>query len=460
MPTAGPASLATVPRPPGGVPLLGHAWRLWRDPFGFLLSLRQYGDMVRVDLGTMPMYVVTSAELVHEVTVRQAAGFEKGRLFDRLRPLAGNGLANSDGEIHRKHRRMVAPMFSKERIAGYSATMSSSAQALADSWKAGQVIDLEPAMAQFAVETLAATLFSTDIGRPAVEAVRENLPVLLTNLLIRAASPKFLDRIPIRANRDFDTAAARLREVIDDVVCTARASGHADRGDLLSLLLAAEDSESGAGLSDVEVRDELSTILFAGAETTAATLAWTFHELSARPDIEQDIVEEIQAVVGDGPVTIGHVPRLEGIRRVIDEVIRLHGVTLLMRRTTRPVELGGVVLPTGTEVAYSLYALHRDPGLYANAHRFDPDRWLPERQQAGPGRKAYIPFGTGNRKCIGDLFVWTEATIAIATVLNRWRLTPLPGHTPKEVASAVAHADRIPMTVTPRRQVRPLADAT
>jgi cytochrome P450 len=441
--------LQTVPRAPGAVPLLGHALALWRDPLTFMTSMRQHGDLVQVDLGTMPMVVLTSAELVHEVTVKQARSFEKGRFFDRLRPLAGNGLANSDGELHRRHRRVIQPMFSKEHIAGYSETMSRNARELVDSWTPGQVVDLQQAMAEYAIDTLASTMFSTEIGLPAVEAVRKNLPTLLKNLLIRAASPKFLDRLPIRANRDFDAASKALRAVIDEVVASARRSGHTDKGDLLSLLLAAQDADSGKSLSDVEVRDELSTILFAGAETTAATLAWTFHELASHPKAEKQLVAEIQEVVGDRPVTIADVPRLEGIRRVLDEVMRLHGVTLLMRRTTEPVVLGGVEMPAGTEVAFSLYAIHRDPALYANADCFDPDRWLPERR-GDITREAYVPFGAGNRKCIGDQYVWTEATIAIATVLARWELVPVRGHTPRGVASAVAHADRIPMTVKQR----------
>jgi cytochrome P450 len=395
------------------------------------------------------MYVVTSAELVHEVTVKQARSFEKGRLFDRLRPLAGNGLATANGEVHRRHRRLIQPMFHPQRISVYAATMSGNARALADSWTPGQHIEMEQAMAEYAIETLASTMFSTDIGLPAVEAVRRNLPVVLKNMLIRAASPKFLDRLPIRANRDFDAAAANLREVIDEVVATTRRSGQTDRNDLLAVLLAAQDDETGESLSDTEVRDELSTILFAGAETTASTLSWTFHELARNPEVEKQLVTEIKEVVGDRPVAIEDVPRLEAVRRVLDEVIRLHGVTMLMRRATEPVELGGFSFPAGTEVAFSLYALHRDPSLYAEADRFDPDRWLPERR-TDIARQAYIPFGAGNRKCIGDAFVWTEATIALATILARWQLRPVPGHTPREVASAVAHPDRMPMTVEPR----------
>ncbi|WP_149181958.1 cytochrome P450 [Streptomyces sp. TRM49041] len=441
--------LESVPRAPGALPLLGHAWKLWRDPLGFLKSLRNTGDIVQVNLGTMPVYVVTSAELVNEVTVRQARSFEKGRLFDRLRPLAGNGLATANGEVHRRHRRLIQPMFHPQRIEMYAAVMSENARELADSWTPGQEIEMERAMAGYAVETLAKSLFSTDIGLPAVEAVRENLPVVLKNMLMRAASPKFLDRLPIRANRDFDAASARLRRVIDEVVTTTRRSGRSEHNDLLSVLLAARDDETGESLTDTEVRDELSTILFAGAETTASSLAWAFHELAHRPDVETELVAEIREVVGDRPVEIGDVPRLLAVRRVLDEVIRLHGVTMLMRRATAPVEVGGYRLPEGAEVAFSLYAMHRDPKLYPEPDAFDPDRWLPERR-ASIERQAYIPFGAGNRKCIGDAFVWTEATIALATILAKWQLRPVPGHTPKEVPSAVAHPDRVPMTVVPR----------
>lgn len=444
------AGLQTVPRAPGAVPLLGHALALWRDPLGFVKSLRQHGDLVRIDFGTMPTYVVTSAELVHEVTVRQARSFEKGRFFDRLRPLAGNGLANANGEVHRAHRRLIQPMFSKDRIAAYSEIMRSHAHELADSWQPGQVIDLQHAMAKYSIDTLTSTLFSTDIGLPAVEAIRVNLPVVMKNLLVRAGSPKVLDRLPIRANRDFDVASKALRVVIDEVVANARRSGDTDRGDLLSMLLAAQDADNGRTLSDVEVRDELSTILYAGVETTAATLAWAFHEVANNPEVEKQLLSEIREVVGDRPVTIADVPRLEGIRRMLDETIRLHGVTFLMRRTTEPVVLGDTEFPAGTEVGFSLYAIHRDPAVYVNADTFDPDRWLPERRDAIP-REAFVPFGAGNRKCIGDQFAWTEATIAIATLLARWQFTPKPGHRPKEVASAVVHADSIPMTVQPRR---------
>ncbi|MFD7625532.1 cytochrome P450 [Streptomyces sp. NPDC059851] len=441
-------ALKEVPKAPGRMPLLGHAAALGRQPLAFLRSLRSVGDLVRVDLGTMPVYVVTSAELVREVTVTQARAFEKGRLYDRVRPLVGNGLATAGGEVHRRHRRLIQPMFHQTRIAGYADTMSNRARALADSWSPGQIIAVEQVMGELAIEILAETMFSTDIGGPAVEAVRRDLPVILKNMLLRAASPKLLDHLPIPANRAFDAASRSMRQVIDDVIAGTRRSGPSHQGDLLSVLLDARDADTGEALSDEEVRDELVTILFAGTETTASTLSWAFHEIARHPEVEKQLLAEVDEVLAGRSATMEDVPRLAGVRRVLDEVIRLHGVTLLMRRTTQEVSLGGFTVPAGTEVAFSLYALHRDPALYEDPDSFDPDRWLPDRRKAP--REAFVPFGAGTRRCIGDAFAWTEATIVLATVLARWQLRPAPGHTPKEAASAMAHPDHVPMEVVPR----------
>ncbi|MER6912582.1 cytochrome P450 [Streptomyces sp. NPDC000594] len=446
---ASSVALDRIPTAPGALPLLGHTLRLARDPLGFLRSLRETGELVRVRIGTLPVCVATSAGLIHQITVAQARSFEKGRLYDRVRPLVGNGLANAGGELHRTHRRLIQPVFHRSRIDGYAEVMSRRAVELADSWTDGREIAVEQVMGEYAIETLAETMFSTDIGRPAVAAVRRDLPVILKNMLLRAASPRLLDHLPVRSNRDFDRATASLRSVIDTVVASTREAGRTGAPDLLSLLLDARDEETGAGLTDEEVRDELVTILFAGTETTASTLAWAFHELAHHPEAEERVLAEVDAVVGRRPVTVADIPRLEHVRRVLDETIRLHGVTLLMRRTTEPVELAGHRLPAGMEIAFSLYAVHRDPALYENPDRFDPDRWLPGRRESVP-REAFVPFGAGSRKCIGDAFSWTEATIALATVLARWRLRPTGGHTTREAASAMAHPDHVPMTVRAR----------
>ncbi|MGW1279354.1 cytochrome P450 [Streptomyces tsukubensis] len=443
--------LQHIPRAPGALPLIGHTIRLGRDPLGFLRTLRKSGELVRIDLGTLPIYVATSARVIHQVTVEHSRSFEKGRLYDRVRTLFGNGLATANGDVHRTHRRLIQPMFHRSRIDGYAAVMSRRAVALADSWSDGQQVDIGHVMSEYTIETLAETMFSTDMGRPAVDAALRDLPVILRTMLLRAASPKALERLPIRIHRDFDRAGANLRRIIDDVVVATRQHRQEGGTDLVSLLLDARDEATGLGLTDEEVRDELVTFLFAGTDTTACVLGWAVSEIARHPRVEQDVLAEIDEVIGDRPVTVDDIPRLGTIRRVLDESVRLHGATLLMRRTTEPVELAGHPLPAGVEVAFSLYAMHRDPALYPDPDRFDPDRWLPERRAAVP-REAFVPFGAGNRKCIGDAFAWTEATIALATLLARWRLRPVPGSAePRESAAVMAYPDRVPMIVEARR---------
>ncbi|MEZ0094258.1 cytochrome P450 [Streptacidiphilus sp. EB129] len=445
-----PAALRTVPPAPGGLPLLGHTWALWRVRHHLLAFLESLGDvapLVRVDVGTLPVLFATRPELAHEVMVGKAACFEKGRLFTRMRPLVGDGLATAATEVHRRHRRLMQPAFHRSRIAGYGEVMGRRAVEMAESWHPGQLLDVDDAASGFAIATLAETMFSADIGRSAVEVVRRDVPVILKNMLLRAMFPPALDRLPITPNRAFDAAAARLRQVIDQVIAAARHSGDTNSPDLLSLLLAARDADTGDALTDEEVRDELMTILFAGTETAASTLAWAFHEIAGNPRIEQRLFDEVDSVVGPGPIGFEDLPKLDLTGRVVEESLRLHSVTLLMRRTTEPVELGGHLLPEGTEVAFSLYALNRR--LDPESRRFDPDRWLPERR-ARMSRESYLPFGAGARKCIGDAYASAEMTIALATVLARWRLVPEPGHTPREAVAAMPHPDRLPMRVTPR----------
>ncbi|MBO8198343.1 cytochrome P450 [Streptomyces smyrnaeus] len=441
--------MRAIPRAPGRLPLVGHAIPLLHRPLDFVQSLPSTGDLVRVDLGTLPVYFVTNADLTHDLLVTKSRHMEKGRFFTRARILIGDSLPTAPAHIHRPHRRLMQPAFHRERIAEYARVMADRARAMADAWTPGRSIPLDEELARFSVSTLAATMFSTDISRPAVEAVLRDVPVLLKTAMFRTVTPKLLDRLPIPANRKFDQAAVRLRKVIDDVIAAYREHDDSEVNDLLSLLLAARDSDTGEALTDREVRDELVAILFAGTETTASTLSWTFHELAAHPEVEHRLLDEIRSVVGDRPISFEDVPKLKYTDRVVREVSRMHSVPLLMRRVATPVELGGTELPVGTEIAFSLYALHRDPRLYEAPERFDPDRWLPERSQDRP-RESYIPFGSGNRKCIGDGFAWTEIVITLATVLARWRLEPLPGHSVREVASAVAHPDRLPMRPVPR----------
>jgi len=263
--------------------------------------------------------------------------------------------------------------------------------------------------------------------------------------MLRTLSPPFLDRLPVLpATRCFAAAASRMKAIVDEVIAAYRADG-THSSDLLSTLLVARDTDTGEKLSDAEVRDELVTILLAGSETSANTISWVFHELGRSPRVEQRLGAELDAVVGAGPVAWQDLRRLEFATQVVNEAERLHSPPIVMRHTTDTIELDGLRVPSGVELALSLYALHRDPRVFPAPGRFDPDRW-----RTPPPRHAFIPFGAGNRKCIGESFAWAQVLTTVATLAARWRFQPVPSHRVREMIAATTYPDRLPMTVAER----------
>jgi cytochrome P450 len=277
------------------------------------------------------------------------------------------------------------------------------------------------------------------------------MPILAKYVIVRAFSPTLVERLPIPANRRFDEAATRFRRVVAEVIAAARAEGK-DHGDVLSMLLRARDEITGEGMSDQQVHDEVVTILTAGSETTAVALAWFFHEVGQHPEIEQRFHAEIDQVLAGRPASdlgLDDIPKLEYTDRIISEVLRKYPLLILMRRARTDLDLGGVRIPRGTEVALSQYSIHHDPSLYPEPARFDPDRWLPDRAARLPNG-AFIPFGAGVRHCPGHSFARTEIAIVAATVAARWRLVPVAGKPVHPKLSTTMRPNRLPMIAVPR----------
>ena len=437
----------SVPVAPGRLPLLGHTVPMLRKRQEFTASLRSRGDIVRIDIGTMRTYFVTSPRLVHELLVTQGSAFRKGALFDKFRPFFGNGLATSNGAFHRRQRRMVRPAFARERIAGYTETMARAATELTAGWRPGQVRVVEEDAQALAVTIVGEALFSTELGRRAIEEVRRSIFTVLKHGMVRALSPSFVEKLPLRGNREFDAAIARMRAIVLDVVRGWRADA-ADHGDLLSMLLLAQDAD-GEGMSDDQVHDEVMTLLVGGIETTALALAWTFHELSRNPDVEARVHSEVDDVLAGRTPTYADVEKLVYLNQVVNEVLRMYPIWFLMRRALAPVELGGVELPEGAEVIFSPHALHHDPASFPDPHRFDPDRWTPSRAAAVP-QGAFIPFGAGVRQCVGNLFAQAEIVVTVATVAAKWRLVPVPDKPVRVKFTSAAYPHGLLMTAVPR----------
>ncbi|MFE9745339.1 cytochrome P450 [Saccharothrix saharensis] len=436
-----------VPVAPGRLPFLGHSLAMIRRRHGFTSSLRDHGDVVRVDLGPMTTFFVTTPRLVHQVLVTDGPRFRKGAMFDKFRPYLGTGLVLSDGAFHRRQRRMIQPAFHRDRIARYATTMVRAATALAESWTPGEVRVVEDDMQGLAVTVVGEALFSTGLGQRAIDEVRRSVFVIIKQGMVRALSPSFVERLPLPGNREFDRAVERMRAIVLEVIESRRAEGVTDHGDLLSTLLLAQD-ESGDGMTDRQTYDEVLTLLTAGIETTALALAWAFHEVSRHPEVERRLVAELDEVLGGRPVTFADVPRLTYTAAVVHEVLRMYPVWILMRRAVEPVDLDGVRLPAGAEVIVSPHALHHDPASFPDPHRFDPDRWL-SPSHAVP-RGAYIPFAAGVRQCVGNVFAQAEVVITLATVLSRWRLVPVPGKPVRTKFTSAAYPSGLLMTAVPR----------
>ncbi|MFI6083025.1 cytochrome P450 [Streptomyces sp. NPDC051217] len=435
-------SMNIPPIAPGKLPLIGHAVPLIKDRLAFVQSLRAHGPIVRITVGPKTMTVVNSAELIHQMLTSQADEFTKGLLFEKLKLFGKDALPVAEGKPHLRRRRLMQPAFHREQIAGYVNTMRETVQPYIAAWDGGTPLDLKTEMQLMTQGVVMSALFSATPRRDPAHKILNSVDTVFKTALQRALLPiSALERLPTRRNRKAEAAGTALRTAVTDIIAEHRA--HPDAyDDIVSLLLTAQD-ETGATLPDDEILSEVTGLLAAGSETTAVVLAWLFHELGRNPDMERRLHEEVDSVLAEGPLTAERVPRLVHTRRLVSETLRLYSPAwLVTRQAISDVTLGEFTLPAGTDVIWSAYALHRDPGIYPDPLRFDPDRWLPERPQ--PPKGAFIPFGSGKRMCMGDAFAWTEATIITALVANRWRLRPTPG-TVRPVGAITTHPSSLRM---------------
>ncbi|MGH3829630.1 MAG: cytochrome P450 [Pseudonocardiaceae bacterium] len=410
---------------PGALPLLGHTLSLLRNPLRFLASLPAHGDLVGIRIGPIEAIVVCTPELILQVLLNDRVFDKGGPLFDRAREVGGDGLVTCPHSLHRRQRRLVQPAFHPTRLPGYAQVMTKHIAEVTGSWRDGQVLDVLPEMMTLTARTTVETMLSDALPAALLGAALDDFTTVLAGISTRMLMPPSLVKLLFFGNHRYDRARLRLRGIIGRVITNRRFSG-VDRGDLLSTLLTASDPADGQGLSDSEIIDQVMTFFIAGSETTANTLAWAMHLLARHAEVEHRLHTEVDAVLAGAPASFEDLPKLELTSRVVTETLRMYPPGwILTRTTTTDTRLGGHPIPAGSTIAYSPYLLHHRPDLYPDPDRFDPDRWTGEHT-AQPSRKVFIPFGGGARKCIGDTFALTEATLALATLTTRWRLRLLP----------------------------------
>ena len=441
---------ASAPTAPGRLPLLGHAVPMLRNPVRFLQSVRPIGDIVRIRIGPLNIYVLNSPDLVHQVFAAEAAAYRKGRFYEKFRPYEGSGLFTTDGETHQQRKRLVLPAFHRERLKTYAELMRSIAADRCAAWTPGTPLDVCAEMYALISEVTAKVLFGSELDSNQVANIQAWLPVFIQGMGRKVVSPAaWLDCLPTPANRRFDDAQRGLRALVEELI-EAHCRKRDDRGDLLSLLVAARDPDTGEPMTPAQLRDEAMTFLTAGIETVSTTLSWLYHELGTHPKAEERLVEELSDTLGDRPVAFDDLPALPYTQSVVRETLRLHSPAwMLMRRPVGPITLGGIELPADAELLASPATLHRDPGLYQQALEFRPERWL----DSDSTKPLFLAFSTGPYKCVGDHFALTELATTVATITTRWRLVSASPRAPREVAGAALSPDRIVMV--PHQRARP-----
>ena len=445
---ASPAALL----PPGENRPLATIFALRRDPLGFLERIAaRHGDISSLRVGPYRLVFVNHPDLVHEILVTRHASFAKGRILEQTREIFGQGLLTSEGDFHRRQRRLIQPAFHRRRIEAYAAAMASDAAAAAARWQDGATVDVAREMTRLTLRIVARCLFSLDVEEDEAREVGRALDDLVNafELTVNPLRP-LMEKLPLPSMRKALRARTFLDALVYRLIAERRLAGGGGE-DLLSLLLEARDEDDGRGMDDRQVRDEVLTLFLAGHETTANALAWSWYLLARHPEAAARFHAEVDTILGDRLPGADDVPRLVFTRQVLTESMRLYPPAwAISRRAVEPVEIGGYSLPAGTGALCSQWVMHRDPRFFPDPLAFRPERWTESFEAALP-KFAYFPFGGGPRICIGMGFAWMEGILLLATIGRRWTMD-LASAQPVEPSPRITLRPKNGVPVTLRRR--------
>lgn len=412
-----------------GWPLFGRQLSLRHNRLNFLQRLAQTGDVCSFRFGSAFYLMVNTPEDIQSILVEHASNFyHRGRYLRRA--FIGNGLIISDGEFHRRQRKLVAPLFQPRHIASYADTVTHYGEQLQQHWNDGEVIDLHQQMINLSMNIFGKVLFDIDIapGDAMIKAMdialAHSAKVLFSLVAIPVNWPTFYNR---RLRKARQVLQERLRTVFNQRRLNPAET--AERNDLFSLLLRVTD-EDGSKMSDRQILDESRVLFIAGFESISMGLIWTWYLLCQHPEVYQKVQQEVDSVLEGRTPTYEDLARLPYCLQVFKEVLRLYPPAPMIRREAlHDIELDGYHIAQGTTILASAYTMHRKPKYFPDPERFDPERFSPEREKDIP-RYAYIPFGGGPRVCLGNHFAMMEGHLLLATLAQRVTFSLTPGHSP------------------------------
>ncbi|PZD75080.1 Pentalenene oxygenase [Acaryochloris thomasi RCC1774] len=423
--TAAPSSSSYSTKVPTikGLSAIRQLLKFSREPIKFSEQcVQEYGDVAKISIGSTQVYLFHHPDLIAEILSKQNQHFIKDISYRSLAGIFGNGLLLSDGDLWQRHRRLMQPAFTQERIAAYAATAVEDTAQMLSTWKAGEVRDIHQEMSQLTVKVITRALFGVDITQTALETGEALEAIMLQYYHKTQTGFLFPSWMPTPSNLRGNQAIKHLNKIVDNIIEQRR---HSPQDDLLSNLLSAQD-EDGSQLSINELRDEVMTLLLAGHETTANALTWTLMLLAQNPEAATNLTRETQSILKGRDPDVTDLPQLPYTEMVLKESMRLYPPAwALSREVAQDCQIGPYSLKKGTAVYFSQWVVHRDARFFKNPEQFLPERWQDNLENKLP-RCAYFPFGAGPRVCIGKAFSMMEATLSLAMLAKQFHFTLVP----------------------------------
>lgn len=431
-----------------GVPLFGSAFEALKDPLELFRRTLRDKSIARFRFVYLDYFLLNDPVSIQHVLVGNAANYTKSRNYAGLKAVLGNGLLTSEGEHWKKQRRLAQPAFHREKLRGFAETMTSCTAAMCERWKSETAeLELHEEMMRVTFRIVGLTLLTKDFDGEARE-VGEAMNVALTWANEYAeAFVRVPPWVPTPGNLRFKRAKARLHALILEAIAERRASGE-QKDDLLGMLMSARDEATGEPMSDAELVDELLTLVLAGHETTANALTFALHQLAKHPEIRAAAESEVDTVLGGKLPQLEDVKRLDTIRCIVEETMRLYPPAWVFERQALAEDVvGGVRIPKGAIIGMSPFALHRSPALFSDPERFDPERM---RDKSKIGKYDYLPFGAGPRFCIGNSFALMEMQLVLAIIVQKFRVNMQTHALPLDPATTLRPRERLPIKLEAR----------
>jgi len=392
------------------------------DPLAFALDIsRKFGDIAHYRVGPLHIYQLNSPALIRQILVEEPEKFNKARFIKRaLGPFVGDGLLTSDGELWKRQRKLIQPTFQHNHVPKYGEITVTHALRMMDSFQDGEVREISADMMNLTLSVVVKSLFGAEIKSGPKEIGALMMAFLDAANQRLSSVVQIPSWVPTRRNLREKRAMARIETMLRSLIAERRTHGEL-RSDLLSMLLAAVDEDSGTGMSDHQLRDEMMTLFLAGHETTANALTWIWYLLSQHPEVESKLVRELSRVLNGRTPTAADLHQLPYTEMVLRESLRLYPPAPgFAREPIEDVRIGGYEIPRGSLIAVNTYALHRDARFFHDPERFDPERFAAGWEARIP-RHAYLPFGLGPRVCIGNGFAMMEARLILAALAQHWQ---------------------------------------